>query len=101
MSRKYRYQFTKDTLKGYIVFLVVKRKYITYDNDLEILKYIKYKDKLSLLDKYKINYLVLDNLDIIIQKEFLDNNYYKYLYLIKLDKVIKEIGNNLVKASLL
>lgn len=101
MSRKYRYQFTKDTFPGYIVFLVVKRKYITYDNDLEILKYIKYKDKLSLLDKYKINYLVLDNLDIIIQKEFEDNNYYKYLYLIKLDKVIKEIGNNLVKTSLL
>lgn len=101
MSRKYRYQFTKDTFKGYIVFLVVKRKYITYDNDLEILKYIKYKDKLSLLDKYKINYLVLDNLDIIIQKKFEDNNYYKYLYLIKLDKVIKEIGNNLVKTSLL
>ena len=91
MSRKYRYQFTKDTFPGYIVFLVVKRKYITYDNDLEILKYIK----------YKINYLVLDNLDIIIQKEFEDNNYYKYLYLIKLDKVIKEIGNNLVKTSLL
>lgn len=101
MSRKYRYQFTKDTFPGYIVFLVVKRKYITYDNDLEILKYIKYKDKLSLLDKYKINYLVLDNLDIIIQKKFEDNNYYKYLYLIKLDKVIKEIGNNLVKTSLL
>ena len=76
MSRKYRYQFTKDTFKGYIVFLVVKIQYITYDNDLEILKYIKYKDKLRLLDKYKINYLVLDNLDIIIQKEFLDNNYY-------------------------
>ena len=101
MSRKYRYQFTKDTFPGYIVFLVVKRKYVTYDNDLEILKYIKYKDKLSLLDKYKINYLVLDNLDVIIQKEFEDNNYYKYLYLIKLDKVIKEIGNNLVKTSLL
>ena len=101
MSRKYRYQFTKDTFPGYIVFLVVKRKYITYDNDLEILKYIKYKDKLSLLDKHKINYLVLDNLDIIIQKKFEDNNYYKYLYLIKLDKVIKEIGNNLVKTSLL
>ena len=101
MSRKYRYQFTKDTFPGYIVFLVVKRKYVTYDNDLEILKYIKYKDKLSLLDKYKINYLVLDNLDIIIQKKFEDNNYYKYLYLIKLDKVIKEIGNNLVKTSLL
>ena len=32
----------------------------------------------QVLDKYKINYLVLDNLDIIIQKEFLDNNYYKY-----------------------
>lgn len=43
MSRKYRYQFTKDTFKGYIVFLVVKRKYITYDNDLEILKYINIK----------------------------------------------------------
>ena len=90
MSRKYRYQFTKDTFPGYIVFLVVKRKYITYDNDLEILKYIKYKDKLSLLDKYKINYLVLDNLDIIIQKKFEDNNYYKYLYLTKLDKVINK-----------
>ena len=101
MSRKFRYQFTKETFPGYIVFIVVKKKYVTYDDDLEILKYIKYKNRLSLLDKYKINYLVLDNLDIIVKKEFNDNNYNRYLYLEKLDKVIKEIGNNLVKTSLL
>ncbi len=101
MSRKFRYQFTKETFPGYIVFIVVKKKYVTYDDDLEILKYIKYKNRLNLLDKYKINYLVLDNLDIIVKKEFNDNNYNRYLYLEKLDKVIKEIGNNLVKTSLL
>lgn len=117
MGRKYRYEFTKKVYPEYIVFLVVKNKYVTYGLDLDLVNYIINENKIrntygkkrksteinifNLLDRYKINYLILDNLDIITKKDYLDNNYNKYIYLFILNKVINNIGNNLVKTSLL
>ena len=97
MSRIYRYKFTKDIYPEYIVLLLVKGNYVTYGNDYELLRYIKFKNKLSVFDKYKINYLVLDDLDIEIIKEYDVNNYTKYLHQIKLESIIVSIGNNLVR----
>ena len=92
MSRSYRYKFTKEVFPEYIVFIVVKREYVTYKDDLEILRYIKYKDKLK----------ILDNLDIIIKKDFkINNSYNRYLYLVNINKIINKLGSNLVKTSLL
>jgi hypothetical protein len=101
MSRKHRYEFTKKVHPGYIVFLVVKGKYVTYGNDIDIIRYIKFNGKFKVFDKYKINYLVLDNLDIIDKKEYDNNNYDKYLDVVMIRKIVKKIGNNLVITSLL
>ena len=102
MGRMYRYEFTKKVFPKYIVFIVVNGKLVTYSNDLDILSYIGYKDKLRKLDKYKINYLILDDLDIVEIKDYrIENNYTRYLYLFNLNKVIKKIGNRLVDTNLL
>ena len=73
----------------------------TYDNDLRIINYIDYNDKFKIFDKHKINYLVLDDLDIVNKKSYDDNNYYKYLNIVMLNKVIKKIRRNLIKTTIL
>lgn len=91
MSAYNRYSFTKDVYPNYIVLLYKKGKYYTYGKDRRILEYIKFKDKTNILRKNKINYLVLDELDIIEKYEYLDNQMGRYLYLISMKKIFNEI----------
>jgi len=63
-----RYLFFKKINKRSIVLIKSKKRYVTFDRDLEILKYIGFNIEyeycnLSYLDKYSINYIVLDNLE--------------------------------------
>jgi len=63
-----RYLFFKKMNKRSIVLIKSKKRYVTFDRDLEILKYIGFNIEyeycnLSYLDKYSINYIVLDNLE--------------------------------------
>jgi len=63
-----RYLFLKKINKRSIVLIKSKKRYVTFDRDLEILKYIGFNIEyeycnLSYLDKYSINYIVLDNLE--------------------------------------
>ena len=91
MSAYNRYSFTKNVYPDYIVLLYKKGKYYTYSKDRDILKYIKFKDKTYILRKYRINYLVLDELDIIEKYEYLDNQLERYLYLVNMKKIFDEI----------
>ena len=95
MGRLYRYQFTKKIYPNYIVFLLVKGKYRTYDMDLKIVNYLNFDNKLELLVKKHINYLILDDLEIIDMKEFEDNNYEKYILLFVFDKVMNQFRKKL------
>ncbi|MGM9848180.1 MAG: hypothetical protein ACI312_00300 [Bacilli bacterium] len=90
MSIINRYKFTKDIYSNYIIFIRKKRILNTYFIDNKICMELNIK-KYYQLDKYQINYLILDNLDINIKKEYSINNYNKYLIIY----LIKEIGNNL------
>lgn len=71
-----RYKFTKNIYKDYIVLIIKNKKYYSFDKDKKILDYINFNNKLYLLKKYSINFIVLDNLEILSI-----NNYYKYLYI--------------------
>ena len=64
MSSYNRYSFTKKIYPNYVVLLIHKNKYYSYDIDRKILNYIKFKNKIYILRKKHINYLVLDELDI-------------------------------------
>ena len=81
-----------------IILIKGKTKYYSYDKDLEILKFINFNmeyinSSLSYLNKYNINYIVLDNLNVIVDKVYSDNNYKKYLKLVYLKKILLKIGN--------
>ena len=83
-----------------IILIRGNKKYISFDRDLEILKYINFNmeyscSSLKYLDKYSINYIVVDNLDVVVSKKFCSNNYMKYLKLIYLKRILLNIGNNL------
>lgn len=61
--------------KRSVVLLLSKDKYISYERDKRILEYINFNDNLCELDKRNINYVVLDNLNIIEDKKYDCNNY--------------------------
>lgn len=81
MSIKNRYNFTKNVYKEYLILISKKDKYYSFDKDKRILDYIKFNNKLYILKKYSINFIVLDDLEIISITNYKVNNYYKYLYI--------------------
>lgn len=86
-----RYWFVKQLFKDYLVILKKQNHFISFNIDNEILDYLVFTDDFSLIDRYHINYIVVDNLEIINNKSFKNNNYFKYMYLCKLLKIIELI----------
>ena len=81
-----------------IILVKGNNKYITFEKDLQIIKYINFNlnynyCNLSYLDKYNINYIILDNLDVVDEKKYVVNNYKKYLLLSYLYKILINISN--------
>lgn len=91
MSAYNRYNFTKNVYPDYLILLLKKDKYYSYGNDRRVLEYIKFNNKTNVLKKKKINYLVLDELDIVEKCEYKDNSLNKYLNLIRIRKILYEI----------
>ena len=91
MSAYNRYSFTKEVYPDYVVLLIRKYKYYSYSVDRKVLDYIKFKDKTYILRKKHINYLVLDELDIVEKYEYSDNQLDKYIYLVNMKKILDEI----------
>ena len=94
-----RYSLLKRFNKGSIILVKGKNRYISFDRDLQLLKYINFKFEyskcnLNYLDKYKINYVVLDNLSVYEDKKYNKNNYMKYLKLSYLYKIFEVITSN-------
>ena len=97
MSKFNRYNFTKKVYPDYIILLIRKEKYVTFDIDLKLIDYLEIDEDLSILDKLHINYIVLDDLEIIDIKKYDDNKYENYCLKMSLNKIIKKIGNKLIK----
>ena len=80
---KTRYNFIKRLYKDYII--IFKKNNNNYIYDYEFLRL--FKDKLNIIDKlnkYHINYIIIDNMKIINIKKYSDNkyNYYNNRYII-------------------
>ena len=90
MSMINRYKFTKNIYKDYIVLIIKNKKYYSFDKDKKILDYINFNNKLYLLKKYSINFIVLDNLEILSI-----NNYYKYLYMSYIKDILSVIRRSI------
>lgn len=95
MSMRNRYLFTKDYFKNYLVLIKRGNNYYSYDGDKKILDYIKFNDKLSILRKLKINFVILDDLEIIGTASYEVNNYYKYLYITYISDILLGIKRSI------
>ena len=67
---KERYNVLKHIYQNYLILIIKNNKYYTFDEDKLLFNYINKN-----LNKYEINYIILNNLDIIIKKEYENNNY--------------------------
>ena len=78
---------------NYLVIIVRKGKYVSCDIDDLILKRLKKNVNMEYqLQRLHINYLVLDNLDIISKYEDINNSYNKYFYLEAIRKILNKIA---------
>lgn len=87
-----RYKFTKNIYSDYLVIIYRLGNYYSFGYDNDILKYIKFKGNTNIIKRKRINYLILNNLDIIEINRYYDNRYDYYLKIICIIKVINCIG---------
>ncbi len=93
-----RYLFAKSIYKDYVILIAKKGKYYSFDKDKMILDYINPKDrnKIYLLKKFSVNFVVIDDLEILGIGKFKINNYYKYLYLSYIKKILYEVKGRFI-----
>ena len=91
-----RYKFTKGVYSDYIILILKNGKYYSFDYDKKILDYIGFNNKLSILKKKKINFIVLDDLEILGYAKYEINNLYKYLYLSYIGDILYKIKRFLI-----
>ena len=86
-----RYREIKNIYNDYIIFIKRKNKdYKLYKIKKKIFEYLNLK-KINFLKTYEINYLILDNLDIVEKYEYENNRYYEYYIKVLLTNTIKNI----------
>ena len=79
---KERYKVLKKIYPYYLILIIKNNKYYTFDEDKLIFNYLKRKLN-------NINYIILDNLDIIVKKEYENNNYLNYYFKINLINILE------------
>lgn len=79
---KERYEVIKKLYPNYLILLIKNNKYYTFDEDKLIFNYLKRKLN-------NINNIILDNLDIIVKKEYENNNYLNYYFKVNLINILE------------
>ena len=80
---KNRYEFAKMCYYEYVILILKNRKLYSYNEEGKLYNF-KYIKKLKELH---INYIILDNLDVI-KREYKDNRYKEYYYKYKINKLL-------------
>ena len=94
MGLKNRYFFLKRTYPKTIILFLKNAKYKSYGLDNNFLTFLHFKN-LSTLNKLKINYLVLQNMEILNHQIFSHNMYDIYYKRYQFIKIITIIHNRL------
>lgn len=81
---KERYEVIKKLCPNYLILLIKNNKYYTFYEDKLIFNYINKN-----LNKYEINYIILNNLDIIVKKEYENNNFLNYYFKVNLINILE------------
>ena len=79
---KERYNVLKHIYQNYLILIIKNNKYYTFDEDKLIFNYLKRKLN-------NINYIILDNLDIIVKKEYENNYYLNYYFKVNLINILE------------
>ena len=79
---KERYEVIKKLYPNYLILIIKNSKYYTFDEDKLIFNYLKRKLN-------NINYIILDNLDIIVKKEYENNYYLNYYFKVNLINILE------------
>ena len=79
---KERYNVLKHIYQNYLILIIKNSKYYTFDEDKLIFNYLKRKLN-------NINYIILDNLDIIVKKEYENNYYLNYYFKVNLINILE------------
>ena len=81
---KERYNVLKHFYQNYLILIIKNNKYYTFDEDKLIYTYINRN-----LNKHEINYIILNNLDIIVKKEYENNYYLNYYFKVNLINILE------------
>ena len=95
---KTRYLFLKEIYPYHIIIFVRKKELLTFNMDNKIINFCNNNNKekiIEVLEREKINYCIIDNLDIVKKEDFKDNKYLEYkkrievvgIYLLLLNKI--------------
>ena len=79
---KERYNVLKHIYQNYLILIIKNNKYYNFDEDKLIFNYLKRKLN-------NINYIILDNLDIIVKKEYENNYYLNYYFKVNLINILE------------
>lgn len=78
-----------------MIIIKYNDKFKSFRNDSLLLNYLIDNNKIKKLNKLKINYVIVNNLDIIEIKEYLNNNYYRYIKVSYLNMFLIKIKDRL------
>lgn len=78
-----------------MVIIKYDDKFKSFRMDDLLLNYLIDNNKIKKLNKLKINYVIVNNLDIIDIKDYLNNNYYRYIKVFYLNMVLIKIKDRL------
>ncbi|MBE6147032.1 MAG: hypothetical protein E7168_01710 [Firmicutes bacterium] len=91
MTLKTRYLFFRKTYPDTLLIFRIKENYMVFDIDYEIGKYLHFKKDVSIFEHYKIDFIVIGNTEILKSSFFEDNQYGKYVYLIRIKRYLDKI----------
>ena len=85
MSVKNRYEIARKFYKNCVILILIKKKLYIYKNNV----LVDFK-KINKLKELHINYIILDNLDII-ERKYEDNKYEEYYLKSSLNSILDSI----------
>ena len=82
-----RYNILKIFHKEYVILIKKNNKYYSFNYDKRLFNY--FNNNINNLNKYYINYIILDNKEIMERKEYINNKYKEYMYKIFIINIVK------------
>lgn len=74
-----RYSYIKKLYPNRLIIIKTKKGYTSFNKDKILLDYLINSHKIHNIDNLELDYLIVDNMLVVKEGVFTNNNYYKYL----------------------